>query len=272
MLAYGSICLSASDGLTDAEGYRKHSSLQRKWAMESLEVFPFQENDQVLDLGCGDGSITAEIAAKVPSGKVIGLDISEEMLLVARTHHLFSNVIYMHGDARKLPFVGQFDKVVAFLSLNWVKEQEQALHALYRALKPGGRAIITRPGKQPTNLGPLAQTLVKTDRWAPYFPNFVQKKHYYSAEEYSVLLENAGFVVEKISQDPTWTSFKDKAALMGFFQPLCNFIEHLPLNLQLQFVEEIVDALLDIDAPLSDGSIQLHDLKLEAIISKPLHQ
>jgi len=57
---------------------------------------------------------------------------------------------------------------------------------------------------------------------------------------------------------------------MGFFQPLCNFIEHLPLNLQLQFVEEIVDTLLDIDPPLSDGSIQLHDLKLEAIISKPL--
>jgi 2-polyprenyl-3-methyl-5-hydroxy-6-metoxy-1,4-benzoquinol methylase len=92
MLAYGSICLSASDGLTDAEGYRKHSSLQRKWAMESLEVFPFHENDQVLDLGCGDDSITAEIAAKVPSGKVIGLDISEEMLLVARTHHLFSKL------------------------------------------------------------------------------------------------------------------------------------------------------------------------------------
>jgi trans-aconitate 2-methyltransferase len=256
--------------LIDAHDYQKNSSLQWKWAMESLEAFRFEEGDKVLDLGCGSGANTAEIAAKVPSGIVIGLDISEEMLTYAREHYTASNVIYMHGDARKLPFVGQFDKVIALLSLNWIKEQEQALHAIYRALKPGGRAIITHPGKQPTNLGPLAQTLVKTDRWALYFPNFEQKKLYYSSEEYSVLLEDAGFVVEKISQDPTSTSFKDKAALIGFFRPLCNFIEHLPLNLQLQFVEEIVDALLDIDPPLSDGSTQLHDLKLEASISKPL--
>ena len=137
-LSLGLSCLSANEGLTDAHDYQKNSSLQWKWAMESLEVFPFEEGDIVLDLGCGSGAITAEIAAKVPSGIVIGLDISEAMLTYAREHDPASNVIYMHGDARKLPFVGQFDKVVAFLSLNWVKEQEQALHAIYRALKPGG--------------------------------------------------------------------------------------------------------------------------------------
>lgn len=256
-LSLGISCLSASDGLRDAEDYTRNSSLQWKWAMESLRGFLFKEDDQVLDLGCGNGSITAEIAAKVPLGIVVGLDISEEMLMYAKNHHPSSNIVYVHGDARKLPFVEQFDKVVAFLSLNWIKEQEQALRSLYLALKPGGRAIITCPGKQPTNLGPLVQTLIKTDRWAIHFPSFEQKKYYYSSEEYSNLLENAGFVVEKISQDPTSTFFKDREALIGFFRPLCNFVDHLSLFLQQQFIEEIVDLLLDINPPLPDGSIQL---------------
>src|SRR5579862_9138021 len=112
--------LSASNALKDPNDYQKNSSLQWKWAMESLEVFPLEKEDKVLDLGCGIGSVTVEIAAKIPSGIVIGLDISEEMLLYARQHHQTSNVIYMKGDARKLPFVDQFDKVIAFLSLNWV--------------------------------------------------------------------------------------------------------------------------------------------------------
>ena len=261
--------LSASDGLRNAEEYAKNSSLQSKWAMESLGVFPFKDDDWVLDVGCGNGSITEEIAAKVPLGTVVGLDISEEMLIYAKKYHLSPNIVYVQGDARKLPFVERFDKAVAFLSLNWIKEQTQVLNALYRALKPGGKAIITRPGKQRTNLGSVAEMLIKTDRWATHFPNFEQKKHYYSAEEYLVLLKNAGFIIDKISQESTSTFFKDKEALIGFFRPLCNFIDHLSLVLQQQFVEEIVDIVLDINPPLSDGSIQLHDLKLEVIVSRP---
>jgi trans-aconitate 2-methyltransferase len=261
--------LSASDGLTDANDYRNNSTLQWKWAQEGLEVFPFNESDKVLDLGCGIGSITVEIAAKVPFGMVIGLDISEAMLSYAREHYRGSNVIYMQGDAKELPFVGQFDKVVAFLSLNWINEQEQALNSLYTALKPGGKAIITRPGKQRSNLWPIVQTLIKTNRWAPYFPNFEQQRKYYTAEEYTSLLENAGLVIEKISQDTTYTYFNDREALVGFFRPLCTFIGHLPSPLQQQFLDEIVDAVLEFNQPLPDGSILLHDFKLEAIVSRP---
>lgn len=264
-----SIHLSASEGLSKAGGYQDNSSLQRKWALESLEVFSFDKNDKVLDLGCGTGSITTEIAPKVPFGMVIGLDISESMLTYAREHYQGSNIIYMQGDARNLPFIEQFDKVTAFLSLNWINEQQQALRSLYMALKPGGKAIITRPGKQPSNLGLLVQALIKTDQWAPYFANFEQKKQYYTAEEYRVLLENAGFFIEKISQDSMYTYFESREALVGFYRPLCNFIDHLPDVLQEQFVGEIVDKVLEMNQILPDGSILLHDFKLEAIVSKP---
>lgn len=266
ILFFSLSCLSASE-----KNDQKNTTLHWKWAVGSLEIFPFNEGDKVLDIRCGNGSITVEMASKVPSGVVIGLDVSEDMLAYAREHHPASNVIYMQGDARQLPFIEQFDKVVALLALNRISDQEQAqaLHSLYTALKPGGKAIITRPGKQPSNLGPVAQALVNTDRWAPHFPDFKQTKHYYSAAEYTLLLENAGFIVEKISEDSTFTYFKDRKALLEFFQPLCNFSEHLSPELQQQFVEEIVDTVLTFDQPQPDGSILLHDFKLEAVIAKP---
>lgn len=78
---------------------------------------------------------------------MLGLDISEMMLLHAREHYPAPNLIYMRGDARELPFIEQFDKATALLSLHWVHEQESALSSLYTALKPNGKALIILPGK-----------------------------------------------------------------------------------------------------------------------------
>lgn len=261
--------LSAGEVLEDPKDYQKNSDLQYQWAIESLNTFPLEANDKVLDLGCGTGSITIEIAGRVHSGIVIGLDISKKALNFAIEHHRASNIIYMEGDARNLPFKEQFDKVTAFLSLNWICEQDQALSSIYSALKLNGKAIIIRPGKQPSNLGPIAEALAKTDYWAPYLPNYENKKNYYSSEEYKFLLERAGFVVEKISEDSTYTYFKDRTALTGFFRPLCTFLTHLSPELQKQFVDEIIDEVLKTNPILKDGSILLHDFKLEVTVSKP---
>lgn len=263
------LTLNADEGLKNPNDYQKNSDLQYKWAMESLAVFPFESNDKILDLGCGTGSVTVEIAAKAPSGIIIGLDISKKALDFARENYFASNIIYMEGDGRNLPFKEQFDKVVALLSLNWIQEQDQVLNSIYSALKPHGKAIITRPGKQSSNLGPIVEGLTKTDYWAPYFPNYQNKKIYYSSAEYQILLERAGFIVEKISQDSTQTYFKDKITLTNFFRPLCTFLDHLSPELQEQFVSEIVEEVLKTNPTLEDGSILLHDFKLEVIVSKP---
>lgn len=270
LLTIQSCCLFAGEGIVDAEDYKNNSSLQWKWAMESLEKFPIDERDKILDVGCGDGAVTALIASRIPLAIVIGLDISREMINHAKENNAAPNLIYMQGDVRKLPFDGQFDIVVALLSLNWVKEQKEALASIKQALKPGGKALITRPGKQPSNLGPVALKLVKQERWAPYFPDFEEKKHYFALEEYSALLKDTGLTIEAISQTSTSTFFKDREALLGFFRPLCNFIQHLPSDLQRQFLEEVVDEVITHNPIAPDGSIALHDLKQEVIVRKPI--
>lgn len=261
--------LSSSEGLEKSEKYQNNSNLQYQWALESLENFPLSTNDKILDFGCGTGSITQIIASKVPKGFVIGLDISNDALSFAQVNHSASNLIYLTGDGRYLPFDCQFDKAIAFLSMNWIKEQDLALTSLYRALKPNGKAIITRPGKSPTNLGPMAEELIKKPQWKDLFPTFKQTKFYYDKAEYSKLLKSAGFAIEKITEEKTQTYFKNSEELEGFFYPLCNFMRHLSEDLQTLFIHELVEMLLNIDPPQRDGSILLNDFKLEAIVSKP---
>jgi trans-aconitate methyltransferase len=59
----------------DSEDYLKHSSAQYKWAKELLGKLDLQGTESILDIGCGDGKITAMIASLVPSGDVVGIDI-----------------------------------------------------------------------------------------------------------------------------------------------------------------------------------------------------
>ena len=128
----------------DAAGYAKRSALQEAMAAEVLALLKLDGSERVLDVGCGDGRITAEIAGRVPRGYVIGVDASSDMIAFAREHGLSGhpNLQFEVCDARKLPFRGEFDLAVSFNALHWVPEQAEALRGIYAALKPGeiGRA------------------------------------------------------------------------------------------------------------------------------------
>ncbi|MES2345148.1 MAG: class I SAM-dependent methyltransferase [Chlamydiota bacterium] len=119
----------ASQGISLVNDYQENSSLQWNWAMESLKKFPFNENDKVLDVGCGDGKITALIAKQVTHGIVIGFDISEKMLAHASANFSSDNLLFVQGNATSIPFKKQFDKLVSFCTLHWVLKQEQALQS-----------------------------------------------------------------------------------------------------------------------------------------------
>ena len=75
----------------DAADYASNSASQFGWAMELIEKLRLQGDDHVLDIGCGDGKVSAEIARRLPKGAVIGVDGSQEMIELAfetfsRTH------------------------------------------------------------------------------------------------------------------------------------------------------------------------------------------
>ncbi len=122
--------------------YARISALQAAMAEEVLSLLDLKGTERILDIGCGNGKTTAEIAARVPQGAVVGVDASAGMVAFAAAHSdpaLHPNLQFAVADARHLPYQHEFDLVVSFNALHWIPEQAQALQSIRSAVKPDGR-------------------------------------------------------------------------------------------------------------------------------------
>jgi trans-aconitate 2-methyltransferase len=259
--------LFADEGISQASAYRKNSDIQWQLAMEGLDTFHFDKNDQVLDVGCGDGKITAYLSTQVPEGAVVGLDISEQMIVEATSHFAQKNLSFLKGSAEAIPFRGRFDKVVSFTALHWFLEQRKALQSMKESLKPGGTMLLVLPVKSANNLG-IREKMVRSDKWSSYFPSFKQPRVYYTPEEYKQLLHETGLEIEDFKVFQGIAHYKDREALVEWMTPCVNFIGHLPEHLQKEFIEEMTDEVLLNEPPNSDGSITLHFCTMRIIANK----
>src|SRR5262245_63002626 len=103
-----------------ASDYYRHSGLQQTMAEEQLGRLTLDGSEQILDVGCGDGKITAEIAARVPRGSVLGVDPSRDMIAFASSRFSYpahANLRFEVADARRLPYRDELDLVVSFDAL-----------------------------------------------------------------------------------------------------------------------------------------------------------
>src|SRR3954469_22690664 len=127
----------------NAAGYARISALQQAMAAEVLALLDVKDAKSILDLGCGNGRITAEIASRVPEGRVVGVDASADMISLARQQYgpsVQPNLSFEVGDIRRIGYVEKFDLAVSFNALHWIPEQGVALRAVHTALKPDGTA------------------------------------------------------------------------------------------------------------------------------------
>jgi ubiquinone/menaquinone biosynthesis C-methylase UbiE len=117
-------------------------ALFEEWPERLLEAARVGPGQTVLDVACGTGVLAMSVAGKVgPQGSVVGLDINEGMLAVARTKD--ENIDWRHGQAESLPFPDQsFDAVVSQFGLMFFENRQAAIGEMCRVLRPGGRLAI----------------------------------------------------------------------------------------------------------------------------------
>src|SRR5690348_13060187 len=114
----------------NAAGYTHIAKLQEVMAAEVLALLTVRGDERVLDLGCGNGKVTAEIAARVTQGSVIGVDASAEMISFANEHFSRLNLRFETCDIRQLGYSEEFDLVVSFNALHWIPDQDVSLRAI----------------------------------------------------------------------------------------------------------------------------------------------
>lgn len=102
-----------------------------------LEFVPLDRHQAILDLGCGTGTLTGELAAR--AGRVVGIDASADMVRAARRR--FPHLEFMVADALHLPFENRFDVVFSNAVFHWLTDHDRLLKNIRRALKPHGRLV-----------------------------------------------------------------------------------------------------------------------------------
>lgn len=117
--------------------------------MLAQKYFQFKARDHWLDIGCGDGGFTLDIAQAIPDGKVLGIDPSESMIALANARsNKPKNVSFRCQSAMDVTEEDKYTVITAFWSLQWVPDLEKALADIHRALKPGGRFFAIFPSPQ----------------------------------------------------------------------------------------------------------------------------
>jgi trans-aconitate methyltransferase len=168
----------------DAARYQDQHSFVWRFGASLLESLKPQAGERILDVGCGTGQLTAEIAHS--GATVIGLDKSDEMLAEARKN--YPALQFVLGDAAAFQFPEPFDAVFSNAALHWVKDAEGAVRSISQALRPGGRFIAEFGGH-----GNIASVLAALR--AVFGPQADQRSPWYypSIGEYAPLLERHGF-------------------------------------------------------------------------------
>ncbi len=218
----------------DAGLYESGHAFVWKYGAALLPLLDSQPGERILDLGCGTGQLTAEIAAS--GAETLGIDSSPEMIGQARQN--YPKLKFQLADARSFEVSQHFDAVFSNAALHWIPDARPVVRAIYRALRPGGRMVAEFGGK-----GNTGQVMAALENAGAIDP--LRTFYYPSVGEYSTLLEAEGFEVRLGTLFDRPTELEDP--VRGLEQWLLMFqqkaLDTIPLDLRRKAVADIEDRL-----------------------------
>jgi len=245
----------------NAKDYAKHSKGQEVWARELIAKLCLQGDENILDLGCGDGKVTA-LLAEATSGKVLGVDKSETMVTLARKS--YAKIAFQPMDATALNFENAFDVVFSNAVLHWVHDHKFVVQGIYRALKKEGKILLQFGG-----YGNAKEILSVMDafiakEYVHYFKDFEFPYSFPHADVYESLLEEQGFReidAKLISKDML---HDDIEAFKGWIRTTWfPYMDVLDERMREVFIAGFVKAYLGL-RPLDDeGRVHVDMVRLE---------
>ncbi|KAF2217949.1 hypothetical protein CERZMDRAFT_92580 [Cercospora zeae-maydis SCOH1-5] len=273
-----------------SQAYSSAASFVPKLTATVLSYLDPQKSDNILDIGCGDGELTAKIATACSEGQVLGIDASKSFIDSANERYLndgFGNMTFILADATKLDScrevgingAGVWDKAFSNAAMHWILREEgirkQFFENVFKALKPGGTFVFEMGGAgnvaEVQTAAIAALVHVGGISWedaraaSPWF--------FSSVDGMTKLLEGAGFQVEKCETEYRPSAVTEKKAdgsggLEGWVKLMCaEFVEAAAEEKREAVLKEIQELIQSV-ITREDGSQWLGYVRLRAIAKK----
>lgn len=252
----------------NALDYSKNSDFQFSHAKLMLRRIDFKGNESVLDVGCGDGKITATIAKNLPNGYIIGLDSSKSMINFAKkSFSRIKNLDFKMRLAEKIPYKKKFDLVVSFACLHWVKNQISFLRTAKKSLKNKGRIIITLYPKHHAIWTSITE-VTKNQKWKKYFIEYKNPHVSYSKLQYKALSEKTGLKINYLKESTPVAYFNNKKEMGYFLRSWLPHTDQIYYKYRDEFIYDIGERFIT-KIPLGkNGKIGMPFRRLDIILEK----
>ena len=183
----------------DGEKYKRASVHQKTWGKGLICELELAGRERILDLGCGDGTLTAELAKRVPVGFVLGIDASESMIATATKGHARANLRFERQDINTMDFEPEFDLVFSNATLHWIKNHGTLLRKVFKSLKDQGTARFQFAADgNCSNLIRIIREVMAESSYAKAFREFDWPWYMPTCREYQALLDEVPFTEKKV--------------------------------------------------------------------------
>ena len=229
LIIFAAICTFPSK----FHAYDKSSWVEKSWIYEAISYYPFEGNEKILDIGCGDGEISSLLSQKAIHGEVYAIDIAPPMIDYASQTWTQKNLRFELQDIETIECEEKFDLITAFFTFQWIKNKKKMLENCAQLLSPRGHIWMVTPLNIPAELDAAARFVCQNPKWNAFFTNFQLPTNYPSQQEVHELLCKQGI-------SPIYIKTRQKEMIFGSRQDL-----HKALRISFPYLHCLSEDMLD---------------------------
>jgi len=238
----------------DGKKYKQASSHQKEWGSSIISQLSMQGNEHILDLGCGDGVLTAQLAELVPNGSVLGIDASEGMIKEASRISM-DNLSFEQADINSLVLEDNYDLIFSNAALHWVKNHDGLLKEVFAALKSNGMARFNFASDgNCANFFTVVKQEMTHPKYQSYFRDFVWPWYMPTVEEYKEVASTLSAQNIKVWEENADRYFPDSKAIADWVEqpsliPFLSCIddEKVKLDFKTTVINKVVEKTIQND-------------------------
>lgn len=252
--------------------YHQNSFHQSRF-IDILNQYDWKGNESILDIGCGDGKITVELAKRVPNGSVLGIDISDNAVQFAKNKfpkNQHSNLDFCHLDFMNSDYTEKFDLIVSVGAIHYIPDQYQALKRVKDSLKPDGEMLLYLVGLGSDPIWQAMTILLSTPKWQHL--KEVMSYGLCSEDQYLSLFHEVGLNIIEFRAEEISEYRRNKQEIkQGFLGNFLSITNRVPQSECDEFLDDFIQLILLYFVPDQDQNIKVWQtfLYCRAIKSSP---